>query len=332
MAIIRLIHGKAGWMRGREPMLSQKGNNIGFSNLAGILAVIILFIGIFPGNAPGAETSWIFDANTGISHFDNVNNASSTNGKKSDDVTFLSLSGGSYFQIAGYTGLTVAVDLKNEVSANYSGLSLLAAGISLRISHKMGLGPSAVRLNAYTSASNEEYGDKDRNSILYKTGISGSRWIDDRVKVGLGYEFDKRAPKNNYELCTGGYGGNCQLATYASVYDIQGHSGIAFAEVTLTEKDTAFLSYRYRSGDVVSVDLPAQKVLGASSAVSPDGVFPGLTAYRISAVTQTGFIGISRELIRKMSLNLNYSFNVASGKGGVDYQSNVINLIAAYSF
>lgn len=313
--------------------MSRKENSIGFPNLAGVLVVLILFMGTSPGKAVGAETSWIFDANAGISHFDNVNNASSPSGKKSDDVSFLLLSGGSYFQIAEYTGLAVTVDLKKEVSANYSGLSLVAAGISLRISHKMGLGPSAARLNAYTSVANEEFGDKYRSLVSYKAGIFGSRWIDDRVKVGFGYEFDTRAPKNNYaDSCVGAYGGYCPPSNYTNVYGIQGHSGIATAAVTLTEKDALLFSYRYRSGDVVSVDAPTSRTLGASSAVSPDGVFSGLAGYRISAVTQTCSIGVSRELFRKMSLNLNYSFNAAAGNGGVDYQANIINLIAAYSF
>lgn len=312
--------------------MSQKMNNTGLPGMAGALTILFLILAISPRNAAGAEASWILDATAGMGHSDNVNNASSPAGKKSDDNTFLSLIGGGYFQIADYTGVAVAVDLKKEVSANYSGLSFIAAGVSFRLSHKVGLGPSAPRLSAYASVSDEEYGDKDRTSISYKAGISGSRWIDERVKVGLGYEFDKRAPKNNNADCLAGYGGYCQTSNNTNVYGIQGHSGIAIAEIALTEKDTLLFSYRYRSGDVVSVDLPTQRALGASAAVSPDEVFPALTAYRISAVTQTGSIGISRELFRKMSLNVNYSFNAAAGKGGVDYQSGIVTLIAAYSF
>lgn len=316
--------------------MNQKEKKTGFPNPAGFLTILILFIGITSGNAAAVETSWIFDASAGISHTDNATNASSPAGKKSDDVSLLLLSGGRYFQIADYTGVAVAVDLKKEFSANYSGLNLIAAGVSFRITHKMGLGPSAIRLNAYTSTSDDEYNDTNRSSVLYKAGISGSRWIDDRVKVGLGYEFDKRVPKNNYvTTCTGAYGayaGYCQPHNYTDVYDIQGHSGIATAEITLTEKDALILSYRYRSGDVISVDAPTLGVLGASSAVSLDEVFPALIAYRISAVTQTASIGVSREIIRKMSLNVNYSFSTTSGNGGVGYQSNIFNLIAAYSF
>ena len=313
--------------------MNQKEKNTGSPKLAVALAVLILFIGVSAGSAAGVETSWILDAAAGISHTDNVNNASSPAGKKSDDVSRLFLSGGSYFQVADYTGISIALDLNKDFSANYSGLNLISAGVSFRLTHKMGLGPSAVRLNAFTSVSEEEFEDKNRNSVSYKAGISGSRWIDDRVKVEVGYEYDKRIPKNDYvNDCAGAYGVYCWPSNYSNVYDIQGHSGIATAEMALTEKDTLLLSYRYRSGDTVSVDLPSAAVLAASSAVSLDKAFPALTAYRISAVTQTGSVGISHELIRKMSLNINYSFNTAAGNGGVSYQSNIFNLIAAYSF
>ncbi len=316
--------------------MNQKENKTGIQTLAGVFAVLTLFSGISTGTASGMEASWIVNATAGISHTDNVNNASSSAGKRSDEVSLLSLSGGGYFQVADYTGIAFTVDLEKEVSANYTGLSLIAGGVTFRLNHKMGLGPSAVRLNAYTSASDEEYGDSHRNSLSYKAGISGSRWIGERVKAALGYEFDKRTPKNNYvENCAssyGGYGGYCQPSNYTDVYDIQGHTGIAAAEITLTEKDTLLLSYRYRHGDVISVDVPTLGALSASSAVSGDGVFPTLKAYRISAAAQTGSIGISREIIRKMSLNLNYSFNAAAGNGGLDYRSNVLKLMVAYSF
>ena len=294
---------------------------------------------------PGpAHAAFIMDASAGARNTDNVNNAATT--KKGDTLSTLHLSFGGYTQLADYTGASLTVDLHKETSG-YSGLNLVSSGLSLALTHKVGLGPAAPRLNLYGSASNENYSDDYRDSTSYKIGIFASEWVHERVKVGLGYEFDKRITASSYGITfgSGGSGGSGDSGNgyapkhassygtdYANIYDLQGNSGILDVELIITEKDLLFLSYRYRSGDVVSVDSRSLKALNVSSAWSADNTFTGLVAYRLKAVSHIATVEVSHELARKWSLNLGYAFNMTAGDGGNDYQTNRYNLAIAYSY
>lgn len=300
---------------------------------------IAILLGLFVCPS-GAEASFILDISAGARQTDNANLATIT--KKSDTISSFGFSFGGYTQIADYTGLALTIDINKEASATFSGLNLLSTGLSLTLSHKLGLGPSAVRLNLYASTSNDNYTDEYRDSTSYRMGIFGSQWVHERVKIGIGYEFDKRITASSYGITFGngggggGSGGNNYAvsygSTYTNIYDLQGHSGIVNAEVSVTEDDSLLLSYRYRSGEVVSVDTRSLKALNASTAYTADNAFEGLTAYRIPAVSHIGSIEFSRAILRKMSLNIGYSFNTTSGNGGNDYQTNSYNLVLAYSF
>lgn len=309
-------------------------NKVCFPNQAKIILLIIIVVFFLVCNVQHANASRLLDASGEATYSDNATNAATIAGKKSDTVYSTSLAGGRHFQVADYTGLSLMLDAKKEISAGYAGLSLLSYGISFKVSHKAGLGPSALRLNMYGSVSNDDYGDKYRDSLSYRAGVFGSRWVNEEVKLGIGYEYDKRNPLNKYTVtsCTGAYYATCNQYSSPSVYELQGHTGILNAEVMLTDKDILFISYRYRSGDVVSVDAASNKALSASSASSDDEVFTGLTAYRLPAITHTGSIGISHELARKISLNFNYSFVATMGSGGNDYLKNLFSIVAAFSF
>ncbi|TBR21088.1 MAG: hypothetical protein EPO63_09030 [Candidatus Nitrosotenuis sp.] len=283
--------------------------------------------------ARNADAYLLLDADAGVRATDNVTNAASPDGKKSDFISSAALSIGAYSQVAEYTGVAATLDIKSAASANYAGINLVSTGFTVSANHKLGLGREALRLNLYGSVSQDRYHDGDRDSYSYKTGMGASRWFGDFLKMGIGYEYDKRTPLNESATsCTYGYYGSSCTTTYAAeVYGLSGNSLLVNADLLVTEDDTLTLAYRYRSGDVVSSDAPSASILSNSSAHSADKTFAGLYAYRLSGITHSGSVAVSHELLRKLSLNLSYSYYSTTGNGGISYQGNLFNVVFAFS-
>jgi hypothetical protein len=281
---------------------------------------------VFSNSATDARAYWTLDADVGGRYSDNVTNSSSSAGKKGDSATLAELSAGAFYVVGEYTGIGISANLKGGTNATYGGLNLFSTGLSYRVSQKFGLGPEAIRAVLSLSGSRDSYVDSGRDSNSYRAGLSASRWFGETIRLGIGYEYDKREQLNSKgSFCIGSYCYN------DDIYGVAGNTGILSADVIVTEMDMLAFSYRHRSGDVTSVDAYTPSVLSASSAYAPDKTFGGLYAYRLSAVTDSISVGVSRELLRKMSLNLDYTYYTTGTGGGINYQGNIFNLIVAYS-
>lgn len=289
-------------------------------------SIFFALLAIFGYTAADASANWTLDASIGERYSDNVTYASSSDGKKGDSTTLEALSVGARYGVGETTGVGIAANFKNGSNAKYGGLNVISSGLSLSVSQKLGLGPEAVRLAVYGSGSHDAYIDTSRDSTTYRAGFSASRWLGERIKLGIGYEYDKREQLYDKEsFCIGV---NCYNG---DVYDVAGNSGILNLDFVVTEKDTIGLSYRHRQGDVTSSDVYTPGAVGVSKAYAPDRTFGGLFAYRLGAQTDLISVGWSRELLRKMSLDLNYTYYTAGADGGLTYKGNIFNFNVAYS-
>ncbi len=288
--------------------------------------IFFALLAILGYNAADASAYWTLDANVGERYSDNVTYASSSDGKKGDSTTLEAVSVGARYAVGESTGVGITANFKNGSNAKYGGLNVISSGLSLSVSQKLGLGPEAVRLAVYGSGSHDAYIDTSRDSTSYRAGVSASRWFGERIKLGIGYEYDKREQLYDKEsFCIPGYCYN------GDVYDVAGNSGILNVDFVVTEKDTLGLSYRHRQGDVTSSDVYTAGAVGVSKAYAPDRTFGGLYAYRLGAVTDSITVGVNRELLRKMSLDLDYTYYTAGADGGLTYKGNIFNLVVAYS-
>jgi hypothetical protein len=295
-------------------------------NLTRFAAVFLFIASISALNPKSAAAYLTLDADAGERYSDNITNASSSSGKKSDSTTFVDLSAGTFNVIGEYTGLKLALNFREGFNATYGGLNVGSSGLSLGVSQKFGLGPEAVRASLYLSGSRDSFVDRSRDVNSYKAGFNASKWFGETLKFGIGYEYDKRDQLNTTgSFCIG-------LSCYNdNVFAVAGNTGILNADLIVTEDDMLSFSYRHRQGDVTSVDAYTPAALGASSAYAADKTFGGLYAYRLAAVTDSISVGVSHELLRKLSLNLDYTYYTTGAGDGIRYEGNLFNFLLAYS-
>lgn len=277
-----------------------------------------------------AEANWILEASALGERNDNVANI--TSGMKSDTVFLASLSGGYYDQIATYTGLSAIVDIESENHVDYGDLSGFSSRLSINLNHKFGVGLQAARMNAYVSYGLNDVKDNHRDVTLFTAGVSGSSWVSDRLKILVGYEYDKAVPVGTFTPNCGYYGtgANCYAGSYDNPYDTKGNS--VFARVSFLFPDIELTAgYRYRRGDVVADYVPAAGSLYSYTPIWRDAVFPGMASARYDADTHSVNLGISGELVRQLSLNLDYAHH-ATSSSVADYSNNIFRLGVAYAY
>lgn len=293
-------------------------------------AVLFFYLFATPGSA---EASWIFDANALLENNDNVTNTNTASGMKGDTAYLASISGGYYEQIATYTGLSATVDIESRNYAEYGDLSSLSGGLSLNLNHKFGVGPQAMRMNAHVSYALNDFRDNHRDVTVFTAGVSGSSWVSDRLNIQIGYEYDKASPTGTFAPHCGPSGAdmNCYAGPYDNPYDTKGNSAFARGSFLLSDVDMLVVGYRYRRGDIVADYVPGKASLWSYTSLWHDPVFPGFVSARYDAQTHSINIGITREVVRQVSVNLDYARH-ATSTSWADYNNNVFRLGIAYAF
>ena len=294
-----------------------------------------LFFLVSPGFAfpTIARADWLLDASALALRDDNVSGAADGYAK-ADTIFSVSAAGGYYDQIAPYTGLAALVELESENYSEYGGLNTVSGGLAIHLNHKFGVGLRAPRLTASVSYRLKDFKDNHRDVTVFLAGFTGSSWLTERLKVAAGYQYDNSVSVNaDAGHCKfSGYAAYlCDLGKYQSPYGGAGHSlSVQFAFL-LTDADMLTAGYRHRRGDVAVSSAPDAALLAQSSALWPDWVFHDFTAYRIDAATNSVNVGVSRELARQVSLNLDYLHHAAEA-GNARYGNNVFRIGIAYSF
>ncbi|MBF0291670.1 MAG: hypothetical protein HQK86_05880 [Nitrospinae bacterium] len=277
-----------------------------------------------------AEAHWILEAGALAERNDNVANTNSA--MKSDSIYLASLSGGYYEQIATYTGLSAIVDIESRNHVDYGDLSGFSARFSLNLNHKFGVGLQAVRMNAHVSYGLDDVKDNHRDVTLFTAGMSGSSWVTDRLKILVGYEYDKAVPVGTFTPRCGYYGTdtNCYAASYDNPYDTQGNSVFTRVSFLLSGMELT-AGYRYRRGDVTADYVPGAGSLYSYTPIWNDAAFPGWASVRYDAQTHSINLGVSGEIATQLSLNLDYARH-ATSTSVADYTNNVVRLGVAYAY
>lgn len=277
-----------------------------------------------------AEASWIFEASAIGERNDNVTNTNSST--KSDTIFLASLSGGYYEQIATHTGLSAIVDIESKNHVDYGDLSAFSSRLSLNLNHKFGIGLQAMRMNAHVSYGLDDVKDNHRDVTRFTAGVSGSSWVTDRLNIVVGYEYDKAVPVGTFTPHCEYYGtyADCYAWSYDNPYDTKGNS--LFARVLFLFPDIELMAgYRYRRGDVVADYAPGAGSQYSYTPLWRDAAFPGLASARYDAETHSVNLGVSRELVRQLSLNMDYAHHSTLSRMS-DYNNNAFRLGVAYAY
>ncbi|MBI5815136.1 MAG: hypothetical protein HZB29_05950 [Nitrospinae bacterium] len=280
-----------------------------------------------------AEASWLLDLRALAERNDNINNTKAAAGMKTGTAYIAGASLGYFEQIATYTGASIDVDLENATVSEYDGLSRMSGGLSLNLGHKFGVGPQSLRMDMRASYRIEDFKDNHRDINSLTAGLTGSLWATERLNMLIGYEYDRNSPRETFEAYCGSDGKttDCSPGSYSNPYDTSGNTVLARLSFLLTEADNLIFEYRFRRGEVAVDFVPGASLRNSRTSIWYDHVFSNYATARYQADTQSFNIGLSREIYRQFSLNLDY-LRVNTNSSWANYENNIFRFGAAYAF
>lgn len=305
------------------------GSRAGFFSALSLCAALSIFL-MAP---PAAEASWLFDFRALAERDDNVTSTNAATGMKAGTAYIGAVSLGYFEQIALYTGASMNVELENASVAEYDKLSRLSGGLSLNVNHKLGVGPQAVRMNMRASYRVSDFKDNNRDVNTLLAGLTGSFWATERLNLLFGYEYDKGSPRETFFAHCGqdGKSMDCDPGDYSNPYDTSGSAVFARLSFLLTEVDNLIFEYRFRRGQVTIDFIPDAYLRASRTSLWYDAVFADFVAARYQADTSSFNVGLSREIYRQFSLNLDY-LRMTTSTSWANYDNNVFRLGVAYAF
>lgn len=278
------------------------------------------------------SADWIADGGLRMAFNDNLNFAFMAADKKSDFAFTTSASAGQYWQLSDSTSLSVASEFNGNVYTQYDGLNNYSLGAAMALKRKLGLGAYAPWLRLSASASHADYQSAIRSSWFYKGFLTVGKRFDEKWDLRLEYGYLRRLPDNtspafNYD--------NHFFST--AVFDQASH-GITLSGVYSYDNTLAFTgSYTFRTGDVFSTASSLTNGIAVDAddakAVVPDDVFgQNQVAYKLSAITQSFTLGLSRAIGTDTSINLDYGHSWANAANGQTYHVNTVELVFLHRF
>jgi hypothetical protein len=285
------------------------------------LLVLLMLAASYAGPASAA---WIADVDAGLLHDSNLNNAELKRDIRSDHAVTASLSAGQFVQLDRDHSLTVTADVKSEIYHRFSGMNNIAAGATLGLRRKLGVGAAAPWLRLSGSAARLDFNEDVRDGWLFRTGLSAGKRFAQRWDLQAEYSFEKR---------TADHATAVSRTLPGDVFDLESQAAAIDVRYSLTGKTLFFVGYTWRDGDVVSTSAPNAKIFSTSTALARDPVFGAdARAYKLDAITRTVSVGISQAVSARSALNVSYQRQMTHGAGDNNYFKNVFGATYAHSF
>jgi hypothetical protein len=286
--------------------------------------VSLLLLGCVVGVPVPATATWFLEGEAGIVHETNVGLAQKARDVKSDAALATAVSGGRLFVLDDRHFLSLAGDVSGSGYVDLTGLSNFTVGLTPVFRTKFGLGAGAPWLRLWGSGARLEFEDPVRDGWRYRLGAGVGKRVGERWDLRLDYVFEDRMADHHRRASP---------RLPGDVFDTTSHTVSGRVDFLYNEVLSVFAAYAWREGDVVSTTRRNTAIFANSTALTPDRPFgPDFFAYKIDATVHILSFGLSFALNEHASLNFGFERQIGLGRGGLDYENNVVRagLLFAY--
>lgn len=242
--------------------------------------------------SPVALAEWAEDADVGIRHDSNINNAQMPSDIAAVSAINAGISATNRFPMENGNSISFSTDVKGEAFDRYTGLNNLSLGAALAFRKKWALGAYAPWTALSLSSAHLNYANNIRNGWKHQIAIRGGKRIHERLDIRAEYMYERRTA-NSLPPDQPGISGD--------VFSLNSRTMMLNAEYLLDENTFLTGGALYRRGDVVASTSETQQIIAASSAIAADPVFgPHFYAYKMDGTTYG------------LNVDLNYSITTHS--------------------
>lgn len=272
-----------------------------------------------------ARADWTLGAGASLSYDDNVGNAGSYTSQVAAYAAAANLSLFQLIPLGGDFTLALGGDLAGELYDQLPGLRNASIDGSVSLKRKWGLGAFAPWARAQISLGREEYEDGYRDATITRASLEFGKRIDERWNLAMKYVFERRAATA---------GAQVEPGISSDAFSQQGHSLIATAQYSLSERISLNLSSLARYGDVVSTILtPGNDVYDSASAIAKDPAFgPYAYAYRLTGTSYGLRLGAEFAISAHSVIGCDYQRLETQARGGNDYSNSTPEITWNYRY
>jgi hypothetical protein len=289
------------------------------ATLGAYAALIVL--GAMPD---AARSDWIFGAEAGLRHDNNVGNAEYRDDIVADTILGARLSMFQLFPLDESYSVTVGGDLNGESYHRLTGLSNVSLEGVFMLKKKWGLGAFAPWARAGVSVARSGYDDSYRNAWVYRATLASGRRIDQRWNLWAEYAYERRAARTAVQEVPGLSG---------DAFSQNSHNVAANLEYSLNESTFLVLGLLARHGDVVSTTSPGLGVYTSSLALAEDPAFgPDEYAYRLTGTTYGFRVGMNYSPTPHNLLGWGFTRLETHAAGGNNYTKSMPQITWDYQF
>jgi hypothetical protein len=274
--------------------------------------------------SPAVLAEWVGNADVGIRHDSNINNAQVRDNIVSISVLSAGVSETGFFPLENGSSLSITGETRGEAFDHYTGLNNASLGAEFSFRKKWALGAYAPWTGLSLSSTYFNFANNVRNGWRNQIALRGGKRIFEQWDVRAEYMAERRTAD-------------------ALQPDQPGISGDVFSQtsrtITLnaeyTLNDTTFLMFGslLRHGDVVASTMETQKIILSSQAIAVDPVFgPGFYAYRMTGTTYGLNADINFAVTPSSVLRASISRQLTHTQGDNNYGKSVQMLSWNYNF
>jgi len=205
---------------------------------------VLSVVWLMPAQAEWAES--VLDASIGYRANDDVNLSVFNDDEKSDNLLRGNLGFSKIYQfdqgIADYTRLNIGANIELQDYNEFDGLDRVNPGVSLGLTHKFGLGPSAPWASLHASGVVENVDDSDRDKNIINAGIRLGKRFTPRFDASIDWSHEKTNGKDDLPVITSGLPSN--------VYDLERSIFTALGNYQVTPRFLGSIRYSYLNGDL----------------------------------------------------------------------------------
>lgn len=274
-----------------------------------LIAIVLVVASAGAGAADYYGSGWYREAGLRQSYDDNVSRAGAPGDVKSDFVTGVDAALGYLWTIGDNRRLSVSGRIAYDRFDEFGDLSNVEAGAEAYYVIQPAPGYTAPWYELSARVARIEPGHSDiRRSTVVDAGLRAGRRLTDAVVAQLGYRYSMRRAQG-------------------AVFDTDDHALTLDLDFSLSSAMSAYATYEFHLGDIVSTATPTRWIMAAAEASVPDEAFgriPGAGygypyAYRLDGRTHVVVAGFEFELTNHASLDLSGSYFNTNWQGGGSY-------------
>jgi FimV-like protein len=242
---------------------------------------------------------------------DNIRRSRYPDDIRDDYLVNLTLDGRLLFAIGEFSNMTLGASLALERFSTFDQLDSVTVEASAKYAFAFSSAFTAMNYALKLEFGSQDFESQMRDADFVGVGFEASTQVTDRLFLVGGVKSSQRESRSR-------------------VFDTRENQFFINADLSLSRRNVAYLTYSLIKGDLVSTATPRLVFINAAEVIEADDAFGGQAfdqfAYRLDATTHVVTLGFNRAIKRGLTFDVSWRFvtSEADEESRIEYDRNIV--------